>query len=152
MSEVINLKLIQILNKCGASTPEALEAIKRAKNGEDVKIGDCDLHITKDGKIIALHESWMRIYIGDYKAHIIFQKNISFSLGFAYTGRKHRELSDVLDICKRNSPDGEILCECPAHDYNRRIKALNKYGFTVKKSNIDHCDDEYRTCYFVITA
>ena len=63
MSEVINLKLIQILNKCGASTPEALEAIKRAKNGEDVKIGDCDLYITKDGKIIALHESWMVIYI-----------------------------------------------------------------------------------------
>ena len=152
MTNTISFKTIQILTKQGFQISEIMQTIHTAeKNGEAVLCGWV-VRYNANGEMIVLHPSWCGIYTGDYSAHIIFQKNISYTCGhYSFTPAKHRDLATVLENCQKHGGT-EILCECCADSFNRRCKAVENLGFKVLRSNISACESNLSTCYFVITA
>lgn len=133
--------------------PDIIKTVNEAeKNGEAVLYGYV-IRFNAAGKMIVLHPSWCGIYTGDYGAHIIFQKNISYSCGhFGFMSAKHSDLEKVLENCCKNSATEEILCECCADSFSRRCKQVEKLGYKVVKSNISACENDWSTCYFIVKS
>ena len=152
MTNTTSFKTVQILTKNGFAMPEIMQTIRTAEKDGEANLSGWVVRYNADGQMIVIHPSWCGIYTGDYSAHIIFQKNISYTAGhFGFTPAKHRDLAEVLDRCKQYG-GAEILCECCADSFQRRCKAVEKLGFKVLRSNISACEHNWSTCYFVITA
>ena len=150
---MINVKTVEVLRKKGFPMPDILKTVNEAeKNGEAALCGYV-VRFNASGEMIVLHPSWCGIYAGDYGAHIIFQKNISYSCGrFGFMSAKHSDLEKVLENCRKNSTTEEILCECCADSFSRRRKQIEKLGYSVVKSNISACEKDWSTCYFIIKS
>lgn len=150
---MINVKTVEVLKKKGFQMPDIIKTVNEAeKNGEAV-LGGYVVRFNAAGEMIVLHPSWCGIFSGDYDAHIIFQKNISYSCGrFGFIPAKHGDLEKVLENCRKNSATEEILCECCADSFSRRCKQVERLGYKVIKSNISACDRSWATCYFIIKA
>ena len=133
--------------------PEIMQTIHAAEKDGEADLKGWVVRYNADGEMIVIHPSWCGIYAGDYNAHIIFQKNISYTAGhYGFMSAKHGELEKVLDRCRQYSKTEEILCECSADNFKRRCKAVEKLGFKVLRSNISACESEISTCYFIIKA
>lgn len=153
MNNTTSFKTVQILTKQGFTMPEIMRTIHAAEKDGKADLKGWVVRFNADGEMIVIHPSWCGIYSADYNAHIIFQKNISYSAGhFGFMQTKHGELEKVLENCRKYSTTEEILCECCADSFKRRCKAVEKLGFKVLRSNISACEHGWSTCYFVIKA
>lgn len=150
---MINIKTVEVLKNKGFQMPDIIKTVNEAeKNGEAVLCGYV-IRFNAAGEMIVLHPSLCGIYTGDYGAHIIFQKNISYSCGhFGFMSAKHSDLEKVLENCCKNSATEEILCECCAGSFSRRCKQVEKLGYKVVKSNISACENDWSTCYFIVKS
>lgn len=149
---IIDLKIANELKRKGFANAEIYEAFRKLEATGTAGIGGYAIRPTADNDhLILLHPSWGGIYVGDYTAKIIFQKNLSYSFGrFGFMSAKHGDLPEVLKKLDEAKTNGFILCECDAGSYNRRKKQVEKLGYTVQKSNIDHCKRDHETCVFLI--
>ena len=129
---MINVKTVEVLKKKGFPMPDILKTVNEAeKNGEAALCGYV-VRFNASGEMIVLHPSWCGIYAGDYGAHIIFQKNISYSCGrFGFMSAKHSDLEKVLENCRKNSTTEEILCECCADSFSRRRSKLKSWDIAL---------------------
>ncbi len=147
---MINIKTVEVLKKHGYDMADIKTALNTAEStGESYLDGWC-IRYNKKGEMIILHPSHNGIYIGDYNTHLIFQKNLSFSYSnVSFCQAKHGELERVLTLLSKHTDTQCIYCECPACDYNRRVKQIEKLGYHVLKSNIDKVDG-ISSCHFLI--
>ena len=151
MTNTTSFKTVDILKKQGFSVSEIIQTIHAAEKDGQAVLSGWVVRYNADGEMIVIHPSWCGIYCADYSAHIIFQKNISYTVGrYGFAPAKHRDLAAVLDRCAQSA--AEILCECCADSFQRRCKAVEKLGFKVLRSNISACEHDWSTCYFVIAA
>lgn len=148
---MINLNVVNILKKCGFEMPEIMSAIRAAeKDGESILKG-WTIRYNDRGEMIVVNPSWCGIYVGDFKSHIIFQKDISYHYkNYGFMSAKYGDLERVLANLAAHKTNGYILCECPAFQYDRRKKQVEKLGYTVHKTNVSACDNEISTCFFLI--
>ena len=101
MTNTTSFKTVQFLTKNGFAMPEIMQTIRTAEKDGEANLSGWVVRYNADGEMIVIHPSWCGIYTGDYSAHIIFQKNISYTAGhFGFTPAKHRDLAEVLDRCK----------------------------------------------------
>ena len=148
---MINLYTVNNLKNHGFTMAEIKTAVNFAEQYGEATLHGWVIRYNDRGEMITLHPSWGGIYVGDYTARLIFQKNLSYSYGrFGYMHAKHGDLPKILDRLDENKTNGYILCECNASSYKRRKKQVEKLGYTVYKSNIDHCDSDIATCVFLI--
>lgn len=149
---IIDLKIANELKRKGFDNSEIHEAFRKLETTGTSDIGGYTIRPTADGDhLILLHPSWGGIYVGDYKSHIIFQRNLSYTFNrYGFMNAKHGDLPEVLKKLDESKNNGFILCECNASDYPRRKKQVEKLGYTVHKSNIDHCKSDIATCVFLI--
>lgn len=147
---MINIKTVEVLKKQGYDMADIKAVLNKAgANGEAYLDGWC-IRYNKKGDMIVLHPSHNGIYIGDYNTHLIFQKNLSFSYAnIGFSQAKHGELERVLTLLSKHSDTECIYCECPACDYNRRVKQVEKLGYRVLKTNIDKVEG-ISPCHFLI--
>ena len=152
MTNTTSFKTVQILTNQGFQMSEIMQTIHAAEKNGEATLGGWVVRYNSAVEMIVIHPSWCGIYCGDYSAHIIFQKNISYTFNhYGFMPAKHSDLATVLDNCKKCG-SVEILCECCADSFKRRCKAVEKLGFKVLRSNISACEYDWSTCYFVITA
>lgn len=148
---MINIQTVNALLKHGFTMTEIKTAVNFAEQYGEANLHGWLIRYNDRGEMITLHPSWGGIYVGDYTARLIFQKNLSYSYGkFGYMPANHGDLAKVLDRLDENKTNGYILCECNASSYKRRKKQVEKLGYKVYKSNIDHCDSDIATCVFLI--
>lgn len=148
---MLNIQTANILLQKGFSMDEVETAINFAEQHGKATLHGWVIRHNDRGEMITVHPSWGGIYVGDYAAHLIFQKNLSYSCGgFGHVHAKHRDLPTVLTRLSENKTNGYILCECDAGSYTRRKRQVEKLGYTVYKSNIDHCSRDSSTCVFLI--
>lgn len=149
---MINIKVVEVLKRKGYDMADINLALKQAEtNGESYLDGWC-IRYNKSGEMIILHPSQNGIYIGDYNTHLIFQKNLSFSYAnIGFKQAKHGELERVLALLVKHTNTEGIYCECPAYDYNRRVKQIEKLGYRVLKTNIDKVEG-ISSCHFLIAC
>ncbi len=147
---MINIKTVEVLKKQGYDMADIKVALNEAETiGESYLDGWC-IRYNKSGSMILLHPNHNGIYAGDYNTHLIFQKNLSFSYAnIGFHQAKHGELEKVLTLLSTHSDTDCIYCECPACDYNRRIKQVEKLGYRVIKTNIDKVEG-ISSCHFLI--
>ena len=129
---MINLQTVHALKNKGYEMADIMAAINTAETNGEASIDGYLIRYNDRGEMILVHRSWGGIYVGDYDAKIIFQKNLSYTYGrYCYMTAKHGELSKVLAKLDENKTNGYILCECDAGSYNRRKKQVEKLGLSL---------------------
>ena len=147
----MNKWTIRNLMNAGFTAAEIATAAAIAEANGQAALGGWVIRHNDRGELIAVHPSWAGIYVGDYKSHVIFQKNLSYTYSrYGYMNAKHGDLAKVLAKLDENKTNGFILCECMACSYSRRKKQVEKLGYTVHRSNIDQCEHDTATCVFLI--
>ena len=142
---------VRTLKFAGFEDGEIMEAEKSAEINGTANLGGYTVRYNNYGEMIALHPDRCGIYVGDYNAHVIFQRDISYTCeGFGFESAKYREMPEVMEALNNSKTNGYILCECPAGDYERRVKQLKKLGYCVYRSTIEKCKDKYCTCSFLV--
>lgn len=149
---MVNIETVTALKKAGFEMPQIKAAVQQAEETGSANIGGYVVRFRQDdGKMIVLHPSWNGIYMGDYNAHLIFEKELSYSFGhYCFIKAKHRQLETVLATLTEHKTNGYILCECDANRFPLRKRQVEKLGYTVYKSNIEACQHDWSTCYFLI--
>lgn len=148
---MINIKTVNALLKHGLPMAEIKTALNFAEQYGEATLHGWVIRYNDRGEMITLHPSWGGIYVGDYTARLIFQKNLSYTYAkYGFMNAKHGDLQKILAKLDENKTNGYILCECDASSYKRRKKQVEKLGYTVYKSNIDQCDSDIATCVFLI--
>lgn len=146
---MINLEVVNLLKKQGYNMEKIIGTLNKAEVDREAYLDGWCIRYNKKGDMIILHPSHNGIYIGDYNAQLSFQKNISFSYANIRGQAKHGELESVLTLLSKHSDTKCIYCECPACDYKRRVKQVEKLGYRVLKTNIDKVDG-INSCHFLI--
>lgn len=148
---MLNIQVVNTLKKQGFEISEIMNAIRAAEKDGEAILNGWTIRYNDRDEMIVVHPSWCGIYVGDYKSHVIFQKNISYHYNnFGFMPAKYNDLDRVLSALAANKTNGFILCECSAGQYDRRRKQVEKLGYTVYKSNISACTSEISTCVFLI--
>ena len=148
---MLNLETVRTLTRHGYEMSAVLAAMNAAETTGSADLDGWTIRYNERGEMITVHPSWCGIYVGDYAAHIIFQKNLSYRCGkYGYMNAKHRDLPAVLEKLDAAKTNGFILCECCACDYERRKKQVEKLGYTVHRSNISACESDISSCVFLI--
>ena len=118
---MLNLDAVRTLTRHGYEMPAILAAIHAAETNGSADLDGWTIRYNDRGEMITVHPSWCGIYVGDYSAHIIFQKNISYTFSrYGFMNAKYRDLSAVLEKLDAAKTTGFILCECCACDFPRR--------------------------------
>lgn len=147
----MNDHVMRNLKNDGFTVAEIEAAISTAEINGQAPLGGWLIRHNDRGELITLHPSWGGIYVGDYKSHIHFQKNLSYTYGgYGFMNAKHGDLEKVLQKLDAAKTNGFILCECMAYGYERRKKQVEKLGYKVYKTNIAQCDRDTSTCVFLI--
>ena len=95
---VIDLRIANELKRRGFEMPEITKALRAADADGRAVIGGYTIRPGVSGDLILLHPSWGGIYVGDYKSHIHFQKNLCYTYsGYGFMNAKHGELAQVLE-------------------------------------------------------
>ena len=148
---MLNLDAVRTLSRHGYEMPAIVAAMNAAEATGSADLDGWIIRYNERGEMITVHPSWCGIYVGDYSAHIIFQKNLSYTYSrYGFMNAKHRDLPAVLEKLDAAKTNGYILCECCACDYARRKKQVEKLGYTVHRSNISACETDISTCCFLI--
>ena len=147
---MINIKTVEVLKKQGYDMAAIRTALDKAESEKEAYLDGWCIKYNREGKMILLHPSHNGIYIGDYNTHLIFQKNLSFSFAnIGFQSAKYRDLEKVLTTLSKFSDTDSVYCECPACDYARRVKQIEKLGYRVIKTNIDKVEG-ISTCHFIV--
>lgn len=148
---MLNLNTVRTLARHGYEAPAIMAAVNTAEITGSADLDGWIIRYNERGEMILVHPSWCGIYVGDFKSHIIFQKDLSYTYGkYCFMNAKHRDLPAVLEKLDATKTNGFILCECCACDYARRKKQVEKLGYTVHRSNISACESDISTCVFLI--
>ncbi len=148
---MLNLNVIRTLSKHGYDMPAILAAVNAAEATGSADLDGWTIRYNDRGEMILVHPSYCGIYVGDYSAHVIFQKDISYTFGkYGFMNAKYRDLPAVLEKLEAAKTNGYILCECCACDFSRRKKQVEKLGYTVYRSNISACETDISSCVFLI--
>lgn len=100
-----------------------------------------------------LHENWNGIYVGDYKLHIEFNKELDVieEIGNCTSVRsyKHKDLEKILSY--GFSKFDKILVSFAYGQYKRRINKINKLGLNIiQQSKIENLE-LHDSVYIVVT-
>lgn len=146
-----NIQTINALVKRGYDVKTIVAAMDTAEATGSANLDGWIIRYNERGEMILVHPSWCGIYVGDYSAHVIFQKNISYTFSkYGFMHAKYRDLPAVLEKLDAAKTNGFILCECCACDFARRKKQVEKLGYTVHHSNIEACKSDISSCVFLI--
>ncbi len=147
---MINIKTIEVLKKAGYTMSDIRNTVNEAEKTGSAQIGGWVVRYNEKGDMIVLHPSHNGIYIGDYTAHLHFEKTLAYTVkNTFFTKAKYGELAEVLKRCDADKNENGILCECPACDFERRKKQVEKLGYKISISNYDRCSG-FDNCKFVI--
>lgn len=78
---MLNLDAVRTLTRHGYEMPAILSAMNAAETAGSADLDGWTIRYNERGEMITVHPSWCGIYVGDYAAHIIFQKNLSYRCG-----------------------------------------------------------------------
>lgn len=149
---MLNLNVARTLSNHGYDMPAILAAMNAAEAAGSADLDGWTIRYNDRGEMIAVHPSYCGIYIGDYSAHIIFQKSLSYTYSkYGFMQAKHRDLPAVMEKLDAAKTNGYILCECCACDFARRKKQVEKLGYTVHRSNISACESDISSCFFLVS-
>ena len=95
---MLNLASVRTLTRHGYDMPAILAAMNAAETTGSADLDGWTIRYNDRGEMITVHPSWCGIYVGDYSAHVIFQKNISYTFShYGFMNAKYRDLPAVLE-------------------------------------------------------
>ena len=94
---MLNLASARTLTRHGYDMPAILAAMNAAETTGSADLDGWTIRYNDRGEMITVHPSWCGIYVGDYSAHVIFQKNISYTFShYGFMNAKYRDFPAVL--------------------------------------------------------